>query len=84
MKKVESGTRGQKIWSEAMRVNEPSFKNRDGTTEGGENNDEALMGRSMGGGPLDLSATISGGDKDAEGKIENTGPKPRKPGGGAF
>lgn len=67
MRKTEKAARGQKIWTETA-PDRSSHK---------MNNDECLNGKKMGGGPLDLSSSLSTG-KVGDGNYMDAAPKSRK------
>lgn len=86
MRKVEKAARGQELWTDTGRDVEKPFKGRPAGAGYAEvEDDEALMGRKMGGGPLDLSSSLSGGDPEKSVDYADKAPTKRKqPGIGPY
>jgi hypothetical protein len=70
MRKTEKAARGQVIWTDSGRVTEKPFK--------GIDESEGLLGRKMGGGPLDLSKSLGGGSPEKDVTYNDQAPKSRK------
>lgn len=85
MRKVEKAARGQDLWTDTSRTVEKPFKARPtGAGYGEVDDNEALLGRTMKGGPLDLSASIGGGGEKDVNYNDKAPTKRKEPGVGAY